>query len=386
MVGKGMIAKSEYLGRVAKVAAGLREMQINGLLLTGESNIDYFSGFRHHAPWTLFARPFFQIISADGRSALVTHTFLEPEMRRTSAITDVRTFTQSGDAPVALLHDIMRDLSISTGRLGMELGYEQRLGISINDFRKLEGELQGMEIVDASKLLWKLRTIKSPAEIELMRNSAAVTAAAFVAGFRAAKPGVLESDVCRVCAETMIERGAERPGFILATSGRGHYGVLSGKPTTRKLEQNEMLWIDMGAVVDGYWSDFCRAAYFGQPPTALQDGQKLILDVNQSMIDATRPGEPMRKVAEAAVKAFRAHGIEITLGPGRIGHGMGLMSTEPPHIALYDETLCEEGLVFTIEPRITNEHGVFNCEELLAVTKTGVDVLTTAPRNISYIQ
>ena len=46
---------------------------------------------------------------------------------------------------------------------------------------------------------------------------------------------------------------------------------------------------------------------------------------------------------------------------------------------------AKKGLVFTIEPRITNEHGVFNCEELLAVTKTGVEVLTTAPRNISYI-
>ena len=75
-----------------------------------------------------------------------------------------------------------------------------------------------------------------------MRNSAAVTAAAFVAGFQVAKPGVSESDVCRVCAQTMIQRGAERPGFILATSGRGHYGMLSGKPTTRKLEEKEMLW------------------------------------------------------------------------------------------------------------------------------------------------
>ena len=61
------------------------------------------------------------------------------------------------------------------------------------------------------------------------------------------------------------------------------------------------------------------------------------------------------------------------------------MSTEPPHVALYEETVCEDGLIFTIEPRITNEKGVFNCEELLLVTKTGVDVMTTSPRNITYI-
>src|SRR5258707_11383989 len=96
-----MIEKSEYLDRIAKLSAKMRLQGLDGVLLTAESNIDYFSGFRHHAAWTLFARPFFQIISADGRSALLTHTFLEPEMRRTSAVADIRTFAASGDAPVA---------------------------------------------------------------------------------------------------------------------------------------------------------------------------------------------------------------------------------------------------------------------------------------------
>src|SRR5436190_23108168 len=98
---KIMIEKSEYVGRIQKLAAELRQADIDGVLLTAESNIDYFSGYRHHAPWTLFARPFFQIVSADGRSALLTHTFLEPEMRRTSGVTDRRTCAASGDAPVA---------------------------------------------------------------------------------------------------------------------------------------------------------------------------------------------------------------------------------------------------------------------------------------------
>jgi Xaa-Pro aminopeptidase len=184
----------------------------------------------------------------------------------------------------------------------------------------------------------------------------------------------------------MVANGAERPGFILVTSGRGNYNVLSGKPTNRKLQRGDMIWIDMGAVVNGYWSDFCRAAYFGAPTKDLEDGQKLILDVNDAMIGATRPGSPLCKVAEAAEAAFRKHGVEVSLGSGRVGHGMGLMSTEPPHVALYEETICEDGLIFTIEPRITNEKGVFNCEELLLVTKTGVDVMTTSPRNITYIQ
>jgi Xaa-Pro aminopeptidase len=380
-----MIPKSEYLGRIDNLAKSLREAGIDGVLLTGESNIDYFSGFRHHAPWTLFARPFFEIISADGRAALLTHTFLEPEMRRTSAVEDIRTFTQSGDAPVAMVHEIMRELGISGGKLGMELGYEQRLGISMNDFRNLEAELKSYQIVDASMLFWKLRMIKSPAEIEMMRASTAATEAAFSEAFKAARPGMTEADVCRICAETMISKGAERPGFILVTSGEENYGVLSGKPTSRKLSKNEMIWIDMGAVVNGYWSDFCRAAYFGKPTKDLEANQQIILDVNDAMIAATKPGVPIRDVAQAAVKAFADRGVQVSLGSGRVGHGMGLMSTEPPHVARYEETLCEKGLIFTIEPRITNKQGVFNCEELLLVTETGVEVMTRSPREITFI-
>ena len=62
------------------------------------------------------------------------------------------------------------------------------------------------------------------------------------------------------------------------------------------------------------------------------------------------------------------------------------MSTEPPHVALCEDAICEEGLIFTIEPRITNEHGVLNFEELLLVTKSVVEILTTLPRHITYIQ
>ncbi len=380
-----MIEKSEYQNRIKKFSDLLRSSGIDGALLTAESNIDYFSGFRHHAPWTLFARPFFQIISADGRSALLTHSFLAPEMSRTAAVTDVRIFAQSGSAPVDQIKEIMRDLGITSGRLGMELGYEQRLGISIQDFRAFEAAFSGMSIVDIADQIWKLRMIKSPAEIALIRKSTDATAAAMQAAFAAAKPGMTEREVGRICAETMIGHGAERPGFILAASGADNHHILSGKPTDRRLEKGDLLWLDMGAVVDGYWSDFCRAAYLGRLTPELEAGQKMIRSVNEAMIAMAKPGKTMRDVALAAEKELKAQGCHVSVGSGRIGHGLGLMSTEPPHVALYDETVCEEGLIFTIEPRVTNRTGIFNCEEILAITADGVDILTTSPREITSI-
>jgi Xaa-Pro aminopeptidase len=379
-----MLPQAEYVERVQRVSKRMGAEGFGLLLLTGETNIEYFSGFRHHAPWTLFARPFFQLIGADGRSVLLVHTFLEPEAKRTSAVRDVRHYAQSGGAPVNLLMDIVAELGTAGGRIGMELGYEQRLGISINDLRQLEIR-PGVRLADCSDLLWSLRRIKSPAEIALLERSSDITAAAFEACFEAARPGMTEAELGRIAAETMVQLGAERPGFILMTSGAGNYGVLSGKPTQRKLQRGEMLWMDLGAVYGGYWSDFCRAAYFGAPSGELDKRQAIIREVNQAMTDAAHVGNTMRDVAAAGLAEFRKNGIDVELGQGRIGHGIGLMSTEPPHVALYDETPCEEGLVFTIEPRFVNADGVFNCEELLVVTANGPRVLTNAPREIRYI-
>ena len=379
------IQPSEYRQRIESLARLARESDLDGVVLTAESNIDYFSGYRHHAPWTLFARPFFEVVDADGHAVLIGHSFITPEMERTSAVADIRTYTRSGSAGCEFLADCLRELGLARGRLGAELGYEQRLGVSWEDFEKLKRALPQARFVDAAALIWRLRMIKSPAELALMRRAADITAHAFAACFEVARVGVTEHELARVAGETMMREGADRPGFILVASGEGSYRCLSGKPRERALEANDMLWMDMGSVYQGYWSDYCRAAVVGGPTRAQLEAQKKILEVNRACVEAVRPGEPVCRVAEAAESAFARLGMDMRIGDGRIGHGMGLMSTEPPHTALYEDTIMEEGLVFTIEPRFFTDHGVYNCEELVVVTARGAEVLTSAPRALASI-
>ena len=376
------ITADEYRSRIGRLAALAADAGLDGVLLSAESNIDYFSGYRHHAPWTLFARPFFEVVGAGGEAALVAHSFLVPEMERTGAVRDIRAYSKSGGGLDALL-DCLRDLGIDRGRLGMELGDEQRLGMTQIELEALRAGLTHVEIVDAAPLLWRLRTIKSPAEQALMRESAAITARAMVAGFECAAPGVTEREVARTVGETMMREGADRPGFVMMASGAENHHVLSGKPTDRALGPGDMLWMDLGSVFRGYWSDFCRACVVGGPTRAQRDAQAIIVEVNRACVDAVKPGEPMHRIPAAAQSAFARFGMEVRVGAGRIGHGMGLMSTEPPHVAHYDATIMTPGLVFTIEPRFVNEHGIFNCEELVLVTERGGELLTTMSRTLA---
>jgi Xaa-Pro aminopeptidase len=381
-----MLAASEHRDRLARLGRLLRDQKTDGAIFTAESNIAYFSGFRSHAPWMTSARPNFMVVSADGQAVLLGSGFVEPEMKRISVVPDIRVYGQAKGVPIDQIAEILREFGMARGSIGMELGYEQRLDISQFDYLKMADALQPARLVDISELIWALRMIKSRAEIAFIKKACDITGDAMRACFEAARPGMSEKDLGHIAATTMVAKGAERPGFVLVTSGPGNYHVMSGKPTDRRLQSGDLLWMDMGAVYDGYWSDFCRTAYLGKAQSLLDSDQNLITDVNAAAIDAVRIGAPMKTIAEAALTAFRKHGMDVKLGQGRIGHGIGLMSTEPPHLATFDETVCEEGLVFTIEPRFVRDHGLFNCEEIVAVTPRGAELLTTTPRHITYIQ
>jgi Xaa-Pro aminopeptidase len=382
-----MFDTAEYLERRSKLCARMKDGGLSGIILTAETNIAYFSGFRHHTPGAIFARPYFQIISADGRSILVCHPFLEKEIKRTSQGCEVRASLTASGLPLKLLLDTLWDLGMDRGPVGMELGREQRLGVSVMEFRQIEAEIGQQRITDASEMIWAVRQIKSEREIELLRGAAAITGAAFQLAFEVARPGVSEQDIAKACEDAMSAHQHSQPGFVLFAGPSEGYSNLARKPSDRKLVSDELLWIDMGAVNYGYWSDFCRAGYLGREvPSHVADRQKSLLEVNDAMLDACRIGSTMHDIAAAGERALKRRGQDVSIGQGRVGHGIGLLCAEPPHVALYDETVCEPGLVFTIEPRFIDDTGVYNCEQIVAITRDGPVLLTDVDGQIRTLQ
>jgi Xaa-Pro aminopeptidase len=96
-------------------------------------------------------------------------------------------------------------------------------------------------------------------------------------------------------------------------------------------------------------------------------------------VSAVRPGVPIADVAAVCESALGAVDAPIstniaTLGT-RFGHGMGLEFVEPPHVAAYDPTVLEPGMVVAIEPGIATRYGRFHFRELAVVTEQGCRLL-----------
>jgi Xaa-Pro aminopeptidase len=375
-------ARSEYEGRLARARVLMEAAELDALFITAEANYCYFTGHRTHSPWSTFTRPHVAIVTRDGSPRMIVHAFTRPEAASRSHIFDICEYGSLVQDAVPEMVQALKEMGLSRGRIGCELGYEQRLGISLRAWEQVVSALPDAEFVDAADLLWKLRMKKSPAEIECLRQAARATSEAFEACYARIREGATEVDVASAMGVAMLNAGAESPGFNIICSGRDDYQRISARPTDRRLKKGDMVWVDASAVSNGYWSDFCRAAVVGGPSAEQVRLQRIVTEATMAAIQVIRPGTSVKLVAETCARKLAEHGFSLTFDAGRCGHGLGLMSTEPPHVASYDHSILEEGMVITVEPGIVNEHGVFCVEENVAVTADGFDVLSGASREI----
>jgi Xaa-Pro aminopeptidase len=97
------------------------------------------------------------------------------------------------------------------------------------------------------------------------------------------------------------------------------------------------------------------------------------------------PGINVKEIALACLDGMRKRGVEVKFECGRMGHGIGLNSTEPPSITLNDDVILKEGMVIALEPGISNDDGLYDIEEIFVVRKNGGECLTDSNRRLHII-
>ena len=123
----------------------------------------------------------------------------------------------------------------------------------------------------------------------------------------------------------------------------------------------------------------------GKPSEKQKARYSTILQLTDLCIKAVKPGVKAADIAHICAVELQRRGLDLTFRAGRLGHGIGLMLTEPPHIANYDSTILEPGMIITIEPGFVTEYGVFQAEENVLVTTDGYEILSTASTDLVSI-
>lgn len=373
---------SEYESRFRKLQSRMHQQDLAGVVITGEANYNYLAGYHHFAPWTTFCRPTFCLMPAEGEPALLVHKFLVADASRDSWISKVMGYETLTFAPIDEITAISKELGMFGGSIGMELGPEHRVGVTVQEYEALGESLAPSKLVDAGQILWELRMIKSDHEKAHLKDAALIAARAYSRCFNEMHAGMTEAELASVLASEIVANGGD-VGFVIMTSGEGDFARISGLPRDKKIERGDFVWIDLGVVYKGYWSDHSRAAVVGQSLPEQKEMWRLASELTWRAVEKCQPSVKPLDLIDVLEAERKKLGLEFSFAAGRSGHGFGLMSTEPPHIATYDGTELKAGMAFTMEPGWIDERlGCFVVEENLILTESGYEVLTETPRQL----
>lgn len=370
---------AEFEDRLDRAQRAMSAARLDALLFTTEAEVRYFTGFRTPF-WQSPTRPWFLVLPLDGKPIAVI-----PEIGRAlmaaTWIDDIRAWSSPAatDDGVSRLADALRPFA----RIGMPMGRETTLRMPLADFDALSGRLAGSEFVDATPLIQRLRMVKSPAEIAKIQAICEVAGRAFDrAGdlFHADQP---LADAFRAFRIELLRQGADDVPYLVGGAGPDGYTNVISPPGAAPLAAGDVLMLDTGATLEGYFCDFDRNFAIRRASDAARRAHATLHRAVDAALEAARPGARCRDLYQAMAGVIDQPASAV----GRFGHGLGLQLTEPPSLIDFDDTALRPGMALTLEPSMTVAGDrIMVAEENIVVTDGPPLLLTTrAPAELPIL-
>ena len=377
---------NEFDNRVKKAKLLMENNDLDIIVITSQHNFRYFTGLDSHF-WESPTRPWFLLLSQKNPPIAVIPSIGKTSIQKTW-IKNIKTWESPNpnDEGLSLLKDTIISIKSGKSLVGFEMGLESHLRMPINDFNNLKKSLPKHKFVDASPIIWKLRMIKSNNEISKMKEIISLASDVFDELPKLIKIGQSEIEICKIVKKRMFDLGADHIAYMSCASGQGGYNQIICNPTNKKVSDGDILVIDSGATLDGYFCDFDRNFGFGKISDSSNLAYEIIWEAAAEGMNKAKPGNTCADVCNAMLKILNKN-MPKNNDIGRMGHGIGLQLTEPPSIMIKDETILEENMVMAIEPCLEYAPGTMIVqEENILITKNGFERLTTrTPKNIPII-
>ena len=365
----------------ARLEAANRAMHINNLdaiLLASEAEVRYFTGFRTQF-WQSPTRPWFVILRRD-QTPLAIIPEIGAELMARSDIAEIEAW------PAPRPHDdglsLLKDRLANCQRLGVLMGHETTFRMPLNDVFQLRAALPA-EWIDATDIIRDLRMVKSKREIAYIRQICGIASQGFARVPEIANAGQSLSSVFREFKRMLLELGADDVPYLVGGVDHPSYDDVISPPDDRPLSNGQILMLDTGATLNGYFCDFDRNYAVGTPTASAQRAYAKLYDATDAAMELARPGVRACDLFAAMAKSMDTQNSDV----GRFGHGLGMQLTEWPSLAAWDETIIRENMVLTLEPSIdVDGGGIMVTEENILITDASPILLSTrAPKELPVL-
>lgn len=373
--------------RTLALQARMQDMGIRRAVFTDESSIAYLAGFWGYLGIE-FGRPTMLVVDAESAPIVIT-PLMEAEMVGAMTwIEDVRIWEDIGQRTWG------RALAGALGDKPDEIWVE-RNSIPAIVRNYLDETYPGVSIKDISPVLGALRMIKSPFEIQVMKEAGQIAGAMMAAAHGSLRAGAPEYE----SALAVIDAGSRKAASFLTDKGWERFVspmihnlqiLQSGKDTSmvhrrasvRQYQRADPVYFCFCnmAQFKQYKLGFDRMFHIGEVIDEAARVQEAAIEAQQAAIAAIRPGIEAQEVAAAANEMYASRGYETGY---RTGRSIGVAYLEAPELKTGDTTILQPGMTFAVDGGISID-GVTagRIGDSIVVTETGFDYITDYPRKL----
>ena len=381
----------EACQRTHDLQTRMRDESIPLAIFTDESSIVYLAGFWGYLGIE-FGRPTMLVVPADAPPTIIT-PLMESEM--VSAMTWVETIVSWEDSGQRSWHrllgaEIHKYLGDDPAAIWIEKPYIPAL---VRNY--FDETFSQTALPDISAILGAMRMIKSPLEIEVMRQAGHIAGAMMTAAHDSLRAGAHEYE----SALAVIDAGTRAAAGFLTASGWERFVspmihnlqiLQSGHDSSMVHRRASVKAYDRG---DPVYFCFCNMAQFkqyklgfdrmfhiGAISPAASAVQQAAIDAQQAAIAAIRPGVAAEDIAAAANEIYQQRGYETGY---RTGRSIGVAYLEAPELKAGDKTILQPGMTFAVDGGISIDGELAGrIGDSIVVTETGCDYLTHYRREI----
>jgi len=373
-----MAILSSIQTRQSKLIESIQKNELDAMVINPGPSLYYLTGLNFH----LSERPVVMIFAPQRPPVLVLP---ELESAKLQAVTYPLQHYSYGEDPtqwVKSFSQAIKFLDLESAKIGVE-----SRSLRVLELNLLEQAAPGSKFVAADNAISALRMFKDKAEIAAMQKAADIAQVALKATLPSIKIGLTEKEIAAELTMQLLRHGSNpQLPFFPIVSGGPNSANPHASPSDRKLTAGDLLVIDYGANIDGYFSDITRTFAIGGVDAEYEKIAEIVLASNQAGHAAAGPGVPASKIDQAS------RGVIEEAGYGeffihRTGHGLGLEGHEEPYIRGDNDLPLEPGMTFTIEPGIylPNRNGV-RIEDDVYITETDCKSFTDLPRELITLE
>ena len=369
--------EANYSMRQSRLAQALQAANLEAMVLNAGPSLTYLTGLHFH----LSERPVVGLFTPD-----LSPVIILPELesgKLSNLPYSVQSFAYGEDPGTwqTVFQEGIQAAQCAGGQVGIEPRWMRVLEMGF-----LEGAGSSIKFLPGEAYMAELRMQKDEAELANMQTAVNIAQNALEAILPEIKPGMTERELAAEITVGLLREGSESqiPFAPIVASGPNSANP-HAFPSDRQLEKGDLLIIDWGANIGGYFSDLTRTFAIGEPQPEIKRIAQIVLEANEAARRIAGPGIAAEDVDHAARQVIEDGGYgEFFIH--RTGHGLGMEVHEEPYIRAGNAFPLTPGMTFTIEPGIyLPGRGGVRIEDDVVITEHGLRSLSDMPRELRLI-